>query len=52
MSKSVFEKAKDSAMEAGLPEREAAAYAAEFIQVLGEKEAAERLNCACGCDNE
>lgn len=48
---SLFDKAKDSALEAGLPEREAAAYATEFIQTLGELEAAERLNCDCGCEN-
>jgi hypothetical protein len=48
---SLFDKAKDSALEAGLPEREAAAYATEFIQVLGVEEAAERLNCDCGCEN-
>jgi uncharacterized protein YbcC (UPF0753/DUF2309 family) len=44
--------AKDSALEVGLTEEEAAEYAAEFIQVLGLEEARERLSCDCGCDNE
>ena len=52
MLKSTFAKAKDSALDVGLSEKEAVAYATEFIQVLGLKEATERLNCACGCDNE
>ena len=49
---SSFNKAKEWAMEVGLPEREAATYAADFIQVLGQEEAADRLSCACGCENE
>ena len=49
---SLFDKAKDSALEVGLTEEEATAYAAEFIQVLGEVDAAARLNCGCGCENE
>ena len=47
---STFDKAKDSALEVGLTEDEAVAYATDFIKVLGIQEATERLSCACGCD--
>lgn len=43
----VYLKAKDSAIEVGLPEREAAAWAVEFIKVRGKEEAAQLVGCEC-----
>ena len=43
----VYMKAKDSAIEVGLPEREAAAWAVEFIKVRGKEEAARLVGCEC-----
>lgn len=47
-----FDKVRESAIDAGLTESDAKAYAAEFIQVLGLQEATDRINCGCGCENE
>ena len=47
--KSLSDKVKDYALEHGLSEEEAKAYVAEFIQTLGELEAAASLSCDCGC---
>jgi hypothetical protein len=49
MLKSTFDKVKDYALRGGLSEGEATAYAAEFIEVLGQLEAAESVSCDCGC---
>lgn len=48
---STFDKVKESAIDAGLTESDAKAYATEFIQVLGIQEATDRINCGCGCEN-